>query len=154
MHSRLHFFGWHRSFKRTAILIAWSMDAPLKNISAATRLHLARRKQMPHHASFKCGTFYEGRLFEMERILVCVAWPYANGPLHVGHVTGSILPADIFARFNRMVGNEVIIVSGSDMHGAPITVLADKEKISPEEVANRNHTVNSKAILDMGFQYA
>ncbi|HJX04613.1 MAG TPA: methionine--tRNA ligase, partial [Thermoplasmata archaeon] len=89
----------------------------------------------------------------MERILVCVAWPYANGPLHVGHVTGSILPADIFARFNRMVGNEVIMVSGSDMHGAPITVSADKAKVSPETIANKYHEMHSKALVDMGFQY-
>ena len=104
-------------------------------------------------ASFKCATSHDGRLFKMSRVLVCVAWPYANGPIHVGHVTGSILPADIFARFNRLIGNETIMVSGSDMHGAPITVLADKEKVSPEAVANKYHTINSKAILDMGFQY-
>lgn len=89
----------------------------------------------------------------MSRILVCVAWPYANGPLHVGHVTGSILPADIFARFNRMVGNETIMVSGSDMHGAPITVSADKARIPPETIANRYHEMHSKAIADMGFKY-
>jgi methionyl-tRNA synthetase len=89
----------------------------------------------------------------MDRVLVCVAWPYANGVLHVGHVTGSILPADIFARFNRMVGNETIMVSGSDMHGAPITVSADKAKVSPETIANKYHEINSKALEDMGFQY-
>ncbi|OGS41648.1 MAG: methionine--tRNA ligase [Euryarchaeota archaeon RBG_16_62_10] len=89
----------------------------------------------------------------MSRVLVCVAWPYANGPIHVGHVTGSLLPADIFARYNRMVGNEVIMVSGSDMHGAPITVSADKEKVSPEVVANRYHSINSKAISDLGIAF-
>ncbi len=89
----------------------------------------------------------------MPRVLVCVAWPYANGAIHVGHVSGSILPADIFARFNRMIGNDVIMVSGSDMHGAPITVAADKEKVSPETIANRYHAINAKAIEDMGFEY-
>lgn len=89
----------------------------------------------------------------MARVLVCVAWPYANGPLHVGHVTGSILPADVFARFNRMIGNEVVMVSGSDMHGAPITVSADKAKVSPEAIANKYHEMHTKAIADMGFQY-
>jgi len=84
---------------------------------------------------------------------VCCAWPYANGPIHVGHVTGSILPADIFARFNRMVGNETIMVSGSDMHGAPITVSADKLKVRPEEIANRYHEMNSKAIADLGIEF-
>ncbi len=89
----------------------------------------------------------------MARILVCVAWPYANGPLHVGHVSGSILPADIFARFNRMVGNEVIMVSGTDMHGAPITVIAEKEGVSPEVIANRYHAIDAKSMVDMGFDY-
>ncbi|HJX04999.1 MAG TPA: methionine--tRNA ligase [Thermoplasmata archaeon] len=89
----------------------------------------------------------------MARVLVCSAWPYANGPIHVGHVTGSLLPADIFARFNRLIGNEVIMVSGTDMHGAPITVAADKAKVSPEEIANKYHEIDSKAIAEMGFQF-
>lgn len=89
----------------------------------------------------------------MDRVLVCSAWPYANGPIHVGHVTGSLLPADIFVRFNRLIGNEAILVSGSDMHGAPITVSADKERVSPEEVAGRYHEINSKAIEDLGISF-
>ena len=89
----------------------------------------------------------------MATVLVCCAWPYANGPIHVGHVTGSLLPADIFARFNRIVGNDIILVSGSDMHGAPIAVAADKEKVSPEVVANRFHAINSKAIADLGISF-
>ena len=89
----------------------------------------------------------------MDRVLVCSAWPYANGPIHVGHVTGSLLPADIFVRFNRLIGNDAILVSGSDMHGAPITVSADKEKVSPEEVACRYHDLNSKAIETLGISF-
>ncbi len=89
----------------------------------------------------------------MSRVLVCVAWPYANGTIHVGHVAGSLLPADIFARFNRLIGNETIMVSGSDMHGAPITVSADKEKVSPEVIANRYHEINAKAIADLGIEF-
>jgi methionyl-tRNA synthetase len=86
--------------------------------------------------------------------LVCCAWPYANGPIHVGHVTGSLLPADIFARFNRLIGNEVVMISGSDMHGAPITVSADKENVSPGEIAERYHRMNSKAIEDLGISFS
>ena len=86
-------------------------------------------------------------------MLVCVAWPYANGLIHVGHVTGSILPADIFARYNRLVGNETLMVSGSDMHGAPITVSADKEGVSPETIANRYHEANAKALSELGIEY-
>jgi len=104
-------------------------------------------------ATFKCGALYEGRLFDMARVLVCCAWPYANGPIHVGHVTGSLLPADIFARFNRLIGNEVVMVSGSDMHGAPITVSADKEKVPPETIANKFHEINSNAIEALGISF-
>lgn len=74
-----------------------------------------------------------------ERIFIGVAWPYANGPLHLGHIAGAYLPADIFARYNRMKGNEVLMVSGSDMHGTPITLKAEEEGKKPGEVANRYH---------------
>jgi methionyl-tRNA synthetase len=74
-----------------------------------------------------------------EKILVAVAWPYANGPLHLGHIAGAYLPPDIFARYQRLKGNQVLMVSGSDSHGTPITVQADKEGITPREVFERNH---------------
>lgn len=88
-----------------------------------------------------------------EKILVCVAWPYANGCLHMGHMAGSIMPADIFARYHRMRGNEVLMVSGSDMHGAPIAVRADKENTTPEEIAFKFHEINKKAIEDIGASF-
>jgi methionyl-tRNA synthetase len=74
-----------------------------------------------------------------ERIFIGVAWPYANGPLHMGHIAGCYLAADIFARYHRMMGNEVLMVSGSDAHGTPITVRADQEGITPEQVLERYH---------------
>jgi methionyl-tRNA synthetase len=74
-----------------------------------------------------------------ERILVCLAWPYSNGSLHVGHLAGVYVPADIFARFHRLRGNEVLMVSGSDEHGTPITVRAEQEGVSPAEVSRRYH---------------
>ena len=64
-----------------------------------------------------------------EQILVAVAWPYASGPRHLGHVAGAYVPPDIFARYHRMAGNNVLMVSGSDMHGTPITVAADRAKL-------------------------
>ena len=73
------------------------------------------------------------------RILVAVAWPYASGSLHLGHLGGAYLPADIFARYHRITGNEVLMVSGSDAHGTPITVKADEEGITPREVVERYH---------------
>ncbi len=74
-----------------------------------------------------------------ERIFIGVAWPYANGPLHLGHIAGAYLPADIFARYHRAKGNEVLMVSGSDQHGTPITIRAEQEGRKPEEIANQYH---------------
>ena len=72
-----------------------------------------------------------------ENILVCVAWPYANGSIHLGHVAGAYLPADILARYHRIKGNTVIMVSGSDAHGTPVTITAENQGVSPEEVAKK-----------------
>ncbi len=74
-----------------------------------------------------------------ERIFIGVAWPYANGPLHLGHIAGAYLPADIFARYHRSKGNEVVMVSGSDQHGTPITLKAEQEGKRPGEIADRYH---------------
>ncbi len=74
-----------------------------------------------------------------ERIFIGVGWPYANGLLHLGHVAGAILPADIFARYHRLKGNEVLMVSGSDRHGTPITIRAEQEGKTPTEIADHYH---------------
>ncbi|MCY3637532.1 MAG: methionine--tRNA ligase, partial [Chloroflexi bacterium] len=72
-----------------------------------------------------------------ERILAAVAWPYANGSIHIGHVAGTYLPADIFARYHRLKGNEVLMVSGSDAHGTPVTLTAEQEGVSPEDIYSK-----------------
>ncbi|OGO00039.1 MAG: methionine--tRNA ligase [Chloroflexi bacterium RBG_13_52_14] len=74
-----------------------------------------------------------------ERIFIGVAWPYANGHLHLGHIAGAYLPADIFARYHRIKGNEVLMVSGSDQHGTPVTIRAEAEGKTPQEVVSRYH---------------
>jgi len=74
-----------------------------------------------------------------QRIFLGVAWPYSNGSLHVGQIVGAYLPADIFARYHRAVGNDVLMVSGSDQHGTPITVRAEQEGSTAAEVADRYH---------------
>jgi methionyl-tRNA synthetase len=74
-----------------------------------------------------------------EKILVAVAWPYANGSLHLGQIAGAYLPPDIFARYHRMKGNQVLMVSGSDQHGTPITIKAEQEGKEPKEIADRYH---------------
>ena len=75
----------------------------------------------------------------VERIFIGVAWPYADGPLHLGHLAGVYLPADIFARYHRKRGNEVLMVSGSDSHGAPITMRAEAEGVPPSELVQKYH---------------
>ncbi len=74
-----------------------------------------------------------------ERIFIGVAWPYADGPLHLGHIAGAYLAADIFVRYHRAKGNEVLMVSGSDQHGTPITIKAEQEGKKPSEIANKYH---------------
>jgi len=82
-----------------------------------------------------------------------VAWPYANGPFHIGHLAGAYLPGDIFARFHRLRGNEVLMVSGSDMHGTPTLVRAEKEGTTPAVIAERYHAVNKEAFEKLGFSF-
>ena len=88
-----------------------------------------------------------------ERILVAVAWPYANGPLHLGHVAGCYLAADIFARYHRLKGNSVLMVSGSDSHGTPITVRADQEGVSPQEILDRYHAQFLETWKQLGISF-
>ena len=78
----------------------------------------------------------------MKNILIAIAWPYVNGDLHPGHLAGYLLPADIFARFNRILGNDVLMVSGSDCHGTPITIEAEKRKMHPSEIVSIYHKKN------------
>ncbi len=89
----------------------------------------------------------------MRKIFIGVAWPYANGPIHLGHVAGCYLGADIFSRYHRMRGNEVLMVSGSDQHGTPITVTAEKEGVAPSVIAERYHEMNSAALKDLGIEF-
>jgi methionyl-tRNA synthetase len=87
------------------------------------------------------------------KVLVAVAWPYASGSRHLGHLAGAYLPPDIFARYHRAIGNDVLMVSGSDVHGTPITVRADAEGVSPEEIVDRYHPEFLQIWDDLGIQY-
>ncbi len=88
-----------------------------------------------------------------EMILVGVAWPYANGEKHIGQVAGAYLPSDIFARFQRMKGNRVLMVSGSDTHGTPVTLKAEAEGITPAQVVERYHPMFVEGCLKMGLTF-
>jgi methionyl-tRNA synthetase len=91
--------------------------------------------------------------FVSERIYIGIAWPYANGALHLGHVAGAYLPADIFARYHRMKGDEVLMVSGSDLHGTPITLRAEEEGITPAEVGKKYHDLFVESWNRLGISW-
>jgi len=86
-------------------------------------------------------------------VLTAVAWPYANGPRHIGHVSGFGVPADVFSRYQRMVGNDVLMVSGTDEHGTPILVQADAEGVSARELADRYNRVIVGDLQGLGLSY-
>src|SRR6266567_4583519 len=90
---------------------------------------------------------------EREPVLVCTAWPYANGSLHVGHLAGVYVPADVFARYQRLRGYEVLMISGTDAHGTPVTVRADQEGTTPADVAARYHAEFLTYWRDLGGFY-
>lgn len=89
----------------------------------------------------------------MSRILSAVAWPYANGPRHIGHVAGFGVPSDVFSRYMRMAGHDVLMVSGTDEHGTPILVAADAEGISARELADRNNRIIVEDLQQLGLSY-
>jgi methionyl-tRNA synthetase len=89
----------------------------------------------------------------VNNVSIFMAWPYANGPLHLGHVAGNCLPADIQYKYERARGRSVLMCSGSDEHGTPITVTAEEEGITPQEVVDRYHDINFKALVDLGCSW-
>src|SRR5581483_6166392 len=88
-----------------------------------------------------------------QKILVAVAWPYASGPRHLGHVAGPGVPSDIFARYHRLKGNDVLMVSGTDEHGTPVMVSADRECVSPRWLADRNNALILDDYVRLGFTF-
>jgi methionyl-tRNA synthetase len=89
----------------------------------------------------------------MSRVLSAVAWPYANGPRHIGHVAGFGVPSDVFSRYLRMAGHEVLMVSGTDEHGTPILIAADEAGVTPQELADRNHRLIAEDLCALGVSY-
>jgi methionyl-tRNA synthetase len=88
-----------------------------------------------------------------KRTLVTSALPYANGPLHLGHIAGAYLPADLFVRFKRALGEDIVFICGSDEHGVPITIAAEKEGVSPQDIVDRYHSINKKAFETLGISF-
>lgn len=89
----------------------------------------------------------------MSRILSAVAWPYANGPRHIGHVAGFGVPSDVFSRYMRMAGHDVLMVSGTDEHGTPILVQADADGVTPRALADKNNRLIVEDLTQLGLSY-
>ncbi len=88
-----------------------------------------------------------------KRTLVTSALPYANGPIHLGHLAGAYLPADFYVRYKRMRNEDVVFICGSDEHGVPITIAADKEGVTPQDIVDRFHEMNKKTFEEFGISF-
>jgi len=88
-----------------------------------------------------------------QRYTITAALPYTNGPIHIGHLAGVYVPADIYTRYLRMQGHDVAFVCGSDEHGVPITLKAKKEGITPQDVVDKYHAIIKQSFLDFGIQF-
>jgi methionyl-tRNA synthetase len=90
---------------------------------------------------------------EFKRTLITTALPYANGPIHIGHLAGVYVPADIYARYLRMKNEDVLLIGGSDEHGVPITLKAKNEGITPQDVVDKFHEIIKKSFKDFGISF-
>ncbi|MFI5205073.1 MAG: class I tRNA ligase family protein, partial [Flavobacteriales bacterium] len=88
-----------------------------------------------------------------KRTLVTAALPYANGPLHIGHIAGCYLPSDIYVRYLRLKGHDCLFICGSDEHGVPITIRAQKENVTPQQIVDKYHGIMKKAFDDLGIHF-
>lgn len=88
-----------------------------------------------------------------KRTLVTSALPYANGPLHLGHLAGAYLPADLYVRYKRLLGEDIVFICGSDEHGVPITIAAEKEGVTPQDIVDRYHELNKSVFKKAGISF-
>lgn len=88
-----------------------------------------------------------------KRTLITTALPYANGPVHIGHLAGVYVPADIYARYLRMQGREVLMIGGSDEHGVPITIKARNEGVTPQDIVDRYHKIIKDSFEEFGISF-
>ena len=90
---------------------------------------------------------------DFKRTLITSALPYANGPVHIGHLAGVYVPADIYARYLRLKGESVLFIGGSDEHGVPITIKAKKEGVTPQDIVDRYHGIIKKSFEEFGVSF-
>jgi len=115
-------------------------------------MHLKVKKETVSVSIILKFLYMEG-IMCMERIFIGVAWPYANGSLHLGTLAGALLPGDIFGRYHRLKGNAVLMVSGSDEHGTPITITAEKKGVTPKEIVDHYHAEHVENIRQLGIKF-
>ena len=96
---------------------------------------------------------YTDKEQKFKRYTITSALPYANGPVHIGHLAGVYVPADIYARYLRSVGEDVIFIGGSDEHGVPITIKARKEGVGPQDIVDRYHEIIKKSFAEFGVSF-
>ena len=135
-----------------ASLVAPSPSSPRSPTAAPTTTR-SRASSTPSPDATGWTRPHYSRDVTDRHILTAVAWPYANGPRHIGHVSGFGVPSDVFSRYQRMAGNKVLMVSGTDEHGTPITVAADAEGITPREIADRNNRIIVDDLASLGLSY-
>ena len=90
---------------------------------------------------------------DIKRYTVTSALPYANGPVHIGHLAGVYVPADIYVRYLRNNDKEVLFIGGSDEHGVPITIKARKEGVTPQDIVDRYHEIIKKSFQELGISF-
>ena len=100
-----------------------------------------------------CGQILNSMTKEFKRTTVTAALPYANGPVHIGHLAGVYVPADIYVRYLRLKNKDVLFVGGSDEHGVPITLKAKKEGVTPQDIVDRYHTIIKQSFVDFGITF-
>lgn len=88
-----------------------------------------------------------------KRTLITTALPYANGPVHIGHLAGVYVPADIYARYLRLRGEDVKMIGGSDEHGVPITIKARREGVTPQDIVDRYHNIIKDSFEELGISF-
>src|SRR5205807_4921410 len=93
------------------------------------------------------------QVLSQRTVLVAPAWPYANGPRHIGHVVGFAVPADVLARFERLRGSRVLMASGTDEHGTPITYEADKKGVAPRDSVDRKTALIVEDLVRLGLSF-
>src|SRR3989339_560982 len=90
---------------------------------------------------------------DYKRILVTSALPYANGPIHLGHIAGAYLPADIYVRYQRLKKRDVVFICGTDEHGVPITITAKQENITPQQVVDKYYKIQKESFYRLGISF-